>query len=248
MAASKVMKFWAVCLAVLGKLLATFRYAAPGAAACRRAARYGDSLYGATPYAPALRTTTRAPLAPCTPAPRTAPGAPRTAYAPPVAVAAVPVAAGDPGPAPGGPATAPTARTASVRASSVPATSAPVAAPAAVTPAARRAPEDHFLPEPLPAPRARLLPAAPFLPSPRIASPRVPELRAYDGPQLPPTLKQRIRAEAHGSSPTTRSRLATGTEPSRTVPADDPHGAPAVARSAATIPAARSREHTACTT
>ncbi|MFD9817210.1 DUF6344 domain-containing protein [Streptomyces sp. NPDC059080] len=247
MAATKVVKFWAVCLAVLGKLLATFRYAAPGAAACRRAARYGDSLYGATPYTPAPRTTAYVPVAPYAPAARAVLGAPRTAAtAPPVPVT------GDPGPAPGAPTTAPAAQKAPTPRTAPPSASAPAPAPApaptAVTPAARRAPEDHFLPEQPPASRSRLLPAAPFLPSPRIASPYVPEMRAYGGPQLPPTLKQRIRAEAHGSSPTTRSRLATDTEPSRTVPADDPHGAPEDDRSAAIVPAARSREHTACTT
>ncbi|GAA3188154.1 MULTISPECIES: DUF6344 domain-containing protein [Streptomyces] len=241
MAATKVVKFWAVCLAVLGKLLAMFRYAAPGAAACRRAARYGDSLYGATPYTRALRTTAYVPVAPYAPAPRAVLGAPRTAAtAPPV-----PVAAGDPGSAPGAP-TPPAARTATSRTAPAP-TPAPATAPAPVTPAARRAPEDHF-PERPPAPRNRLEPAGPFLPSPRIASAYVPEMRAYGGPQLPPTIKQRIRAEAHGSSPTTRSRLATGTEPSRTVPADDPHADPAADRPAAIVPAARSREHTACTT
>ncbi|MFF9482819.1 DUF6344 domain-containing protein [Streptomyces sp. NPDC014733] len=241
MAATKVVKFWAVCLAVLGKLLAMFRYAAPGAAACRRAARYGDSLYGATPYTRALRTTAYVPVAPYTPAPRAVLGAPRTAPTPPV-----PVAAGDPGPAPGAP-TPPAARTATTSRTPRSSAPAPATAPTAVTPAARRAPEDHF-PERPPAPRDRALPAGPFLPSPRVAGPYVPEMRAYGGPQLPPTIKQRIRAEAHGSSPTTRSRLATGTEPSRTVPADDPHADPVDERSAATVPAARSREHTACTT
>ncbi|UQA94406.1 DUF6344 domain-containing protein [Streptomyces halobius] len=60
--------------------------------------------------------------------------------------------------------------------------------------------------------------------------------------QLPPTIKQRIRAEAHGASPTARTRLATDVEPLHTVPAgavlDTGTDADKIP---ATIPAARRR-------
>ncbi|KIZ19514.1 DUF6344 domain-containing protein [Streptomyces natalensis] len=65
--------------------------------------------------------------------------------------------------------------------------------------------------------------------------------------QLPPTIKQRLRAEAHGASPTSRSRLATSAEPLPIVPAGAvlhtnvvQHEIPAA------IPAARRREYSAC--
>ncbi|MFI7102042.1 DUF6344 domain-containing protein [Streptomyces sp. NPDC050161] len=185
MAATKVMKFWAVCLAVLGRLLATFRYAAPGAAACRRAALYGDMLHGSAPYNPA---TVPAPAAPV--------------------------------PAPVAPETAP------VRRGSIPEPAAPYGS------------------------RTRRTSAAfPLAPPGFTAGPFVPAMRAHGRPQLPPTIKQRIRAEAHGSSPTSRSRLATGVEPLPTVSADGARqGSADEDESPAAIPAARSREHHACTT
>ncbi|MCB5908625.1 DUF6344 domain-containing protein [Streptomyces pinistramenti] len=187
MAATKVMKFWAVCLAVLGKLLATFRYAAPGAAACRRAALYGDMLHGSAPYIPAT-----------------------------VPASAAPAAAPDPGP--GAPESAP-ARRGGIPEPAAPA--GPRKTPVSFPPAASAFTGSLF----------------------------VPAMRAYGRPQLPPTIKQRIRAEAHGSSPTSRSRLATGVEPLPTVSADGARqGAADEDDSPATIPAARSREHHACTT
>ncbi len=44
--------------------------------------------------------------------------------------------------------------------------------------------------------------------------------RMLSCPQLPPTIKQRIRAEAHGASPTSRTRLANGVEPLSTLPVE----------------------------
>ncbi|MFD7105437.1 DUF6344 domain-containing protein [Streptomyces celluloflavus] len=183
MAATKVMKFWAVCLAVLGRLLASLGVSAPASAARREAARYAPAPRTGTPAA-----TSAAPPA-ALPAPGTTGDAPRTTGHEPCTAAPVP---------------------------------------------------DH---EPEVATRT-----APV----RICAPRY-ELGAYDLPlaattQLPPTIKQRIRAEAHGSSPTSRSRLATGAESLHTVPAGTalhtdvhPDALPPA------IPAARRREHTDCT-
>ncbi|MFI9050392.1 DUF6344 domain-containing protein [Streptomyces sp. NPDC053427] len=134
MAATKVMKFWAVCLAVLGKLLASLGVSAHASAARREATLYG-------------------------PAPR--PAAPTIA-------------------------------------------------------------------------RPRTEPSLPPVPTPSV--PLYGQLghaqRRFVSAQLPPTIKQRIRAEAHGASPTSRSRLTTSAELRPAVPA--------------AIPAARRREHSAC--
>ncbi|WP_411143362.1 DUF6344 domain-containing protein [Streptomyces sp. x-80] len=188
MAATKVMKFWAVCLAVLGRLLASLGVSAPASAARREAARYA-------------------------PAPCAAPSA-ATSAAPPAAL-------------PG----ADTAGAAPRTTGHEPCTAAPV-------------------PDREPEVATRTAPV-------RICAPRYElgayELGAYDlslaaTTQLPPTIKQRIRAEAHGSSPTSRSRLATGAESLHTVPAGaalhtdvHPDALPPA------IPAARRREHTDCT-
>src|SRR5262249_20763269 len=78
------------------------------------------------------------------------------------------------------------------------------AATAAAVPAARRAGSSRAVPSP----------AAP--PAAERASCRVPAPRAYEplrrlrGRTLPPTMKQRINAEAHGSTPRARS-LPAGT-------------------------------------
>jgi hypothetical protein len=158
MAATKVMKFWAVCLAVLGKLLASLGVSAAATAARREAALYEAAAHTATPA-----TVTGA-----------APGA------------------------------------------------AWGRGPKAVNSAARAG-------EPLP-----------------LYGPAGPGLRMSASPQLPPTIKQRIRAEAHGSSPTSRSRLATGTEPLHTAPAEAALRSEAGADEIpAAIPAARRREQNA---
>ncbi|MFH8567765.1 DUF6344 domain-containing protein [Streptomyces sp. NPDC017993] len=155
MAATKVMKFWAVCLAFLGKLLASLGVSAPAAAARREAA-----LHEATPR----------PAIPFTPAQR-GPDTPR-----------------DPGPGNAG------------------------------------------------------VPAKPATPLCGQGSSMV---RMLSHPQLPPTIKQRIRAEAHGASPTSRTRLAKGIEPLSTLSAEAAlhTGAQAVP---VAIPAPRRREHTPC--
>ncbi|WP_222852477.1 DUF6344 domain-containing protein [Streptomyces piniterrae] len=144
MAATRVMKFWAVCLAVLGKLLASLGVSAAAAAARREAAMYGDGADG------------------------------------------TPDAAPDPVPGPD-----------------------PVPLYGRAT-AARRMSE-------------------------------------AGGQLLPPTIKQRIRAEAHGGSPTLRSRLATGAEPLHTVPAGPlPHTGTEPDEVPVRIPAARRRAHADC--
>ncbi|MFF4950856.1 DUF6344 domain-containing protein [Streptomyces chattanoogensis] len=148
MAATKVMKFWAVLLAVLGKLLASLGVSAHASAARREAALDG-------------------------PAPRTAPptiARPRT--------------------------------------------------------------------EPAPAPRSVPLYG-------QLGYAQRGFRRGFSCP-LPPTIKQRIRAEAHGASPTSRSRLATGAEPPLTAPARAALQSAAAHESRAVIPAARSREPSAC--
>lgn len=65
--------------------------------------------------------------------------------------------------------------------------------------------------------------------------------------QLPPTIKQRIRAEAHGASPTSRTRLATGVEPLHTFLAGAAlHNGTDADEIPAAIPAARRRAHADC--
>ncbi|MCK7623796.1 DUF6344 domain-containing protein [Streptomyces sp. RS10V-4] len=160
MAATKVMKFWAACLAVLGKLLASLGVSAAASAARREAA-----VHERTPGS-------------------SAPGTVRAA------------ADGDGEP-------------------------------------------DHH-PGPL-APVAE--PVRPFVPAARTA-PRygqaAPVRRRFPLPTLPPTIKQRIRAEAHGASPTSRRRRAAAVQPLCTAPS----GTAPNAGSAAAVPAAR-RAHTA---
>ncbi|MFJ6601497.1 DUF6344 domain-containing protein [Streptomyces lydicus] len=181
MAATKVMKFWAVCLAVLGKLLASLGVSAPASAARREAALYERTLGngGAGTDAPGAEV----PKGVSSAEPHRDPDA------------------GSP--------TVPTAR------------------------------------------------AVPRVPAPR-AVPQVnhawPTRRTVARPELPPTIKQRIRAEAHGSSPGLRSRVTRGLEPLMGAPVPhDPaprdgaqeyaapqHATDADARPAA-IPAARRR-------
>ncbi|MEW1749169.1 DUF6344 domain-containing protein [Streptomyces angustmyceticus] len=187
MAATKVMKFWAVCLAVLGKLLASLGVSATASAARRDAALYERTLGNEN-------GGTDAPGA-------DAPEEVRCA--------------------------------------------APDRGPGTRTPA-------------VPAPRA----------VPQYCHP-APARRLFARPELPPTIKQRISAEAHGTSPGLRTRLrsrtersadelaapagtasagtaSAGTAPAGTAPAGTAPdaGAEADARSAA-IPAARRHAHTA---
>ncbi|MFG2830859.1 DUF6344 domain-containing protein [Streptomyces sp. NPDC048434] len=176
MAATKVMKFWAVCLAMLGKLLASLGVSAAASAARRDAALYERTLGNGN-------------------AGTDAPGA----EAPEAARCAAP----DPGPGTGTPA--------------------------------------------VPAPRAVPL-----------FGQAEPARRMFARPELPPTIKQRISAEAHGTSPGLRSRSRTRTAPLMADEFDDSagtaldssaeatpdRGAEADARSAA-VPAARRHAHTA---
>ncbi|MFJ6747787.1 MULTISPECIES: DUF6344 domain-containing protein [unclassified Streptomyces] len=161
MAATKVMKFWAVCLAVLGKLLASLGVSAPASAARREAALYEAALRTADATSP--RTTGAASRA----------GTRRD--------------------------------------------------PEAVSCAA---------------------PAKSVLP---LYGPAVSDPRMASCPQLPPTIKQRIRAEAHGASPTSRTRLTAGVEPLSTVAEAALHsGTGAGEQPTVAIPAARRRgQHTA---
>ncbi|KOG41526.1 DUF6344 domain-containing protein [Streptomyces decoyicus] len=166
MAATKVMKFWAVCLAMLGKLLASLGVSAAASAARRDAALYERTLGNGK-------------------AGTDAPGT----EAPEAVHCAVP----DPGPG---------------------------------TPA-------------VPAPRA-----VPLFGQPD------PARRMFARPELPPTIKQRISAEAHGTSPGLRSRTRTRTEPlvadelTDSAGAAPDRGAEADARTAA-VPAARRHASTA---
>ncbi|MER6047659.1 DUF6344 domain-containing protein [Streptomyces sp. NPDC001793] len=162
MAANKVMQFWAACLAVLGKLLASLGVSAAASAARREAAIYEQTLGS------------------------TAPG-----------------------------------------------TDGPDAASCA---------EPEHDPGPLP-PAART--AQPFVPAARTA-PRYGQegsvRREVPLPMLPPTIKQRIRAEAHGASPTARVNRGNRGQSLFTVAT----GAEAFFGTAPvqpTIPAARRREH-----
>ncbi|GAB7032400.1 DUF6344 domain-containing protein [Streptomyces sp. NPDC021749] len=188
MAANKVMTFWAMCLAVLGKLLASLGVSAPASAARREAALYERTLGNRDADAGTEPRGADGPGAD-TPAPRTP----------------TPLAA----------------------------------APAAATPAAE--------------------PSA--LETPVVEGPTVPAPRTVtrDGqtsaarlmltrPELPPTIKQRIHAEAHGASPGLRSRCIRGTEPLPTASAGAaPQTAGTVDPRPAVIPAARRRAHTART-
>ncbi|MGW1377102.1 DUF6344 domain-containing protein [Streptomyces sp. NPDC002446] len=167
MAATKVMKFWAVCLAMLGRLLASLGVSAAASAARRDAALYertlGDTNAGGTD-APGDET----PKA---------------------------VSCSEPDHDPGT--------------------------------GARRAPAAKAVPT-VPGPRA--VPAL----DQAWSAPRM-----FSLPELPPTIKQRIRAEAHGASPGLRSRRIHGIEPLAAASAshtDDPRPA--------RIPAARGRAHT----
>ncbi|MFH9224590.1 DUF6344 domain-containing protein [Streptomyces lydicus] len=140
MAATKVMKFWAVCLAVLGKLLASLGVSAPASAARREAALYERTLGN------------------------------------------------------GG---------------------AGTDAPGAEVPKGVSSAEPHRDPD-VGSPTVPTARAVPRVPAPR-AVPQVnhawPTRRTVARPELPPTIKQRIRAEAHGSSPGLRSRVTRGLEP-----------------------------------
>ncbi|MFE1174421.1 DUF6344 domain-containing protein [Streptomyces sp. NPDC058773] len=169
MAATKVMKFWAVCLAVLGKLLASLGVSATASAARRDAALYERTLGKGS-------AGTDAP--------------------------------GTDGPEPGGGA----------------------------------------VPDPHPERGTHAVPAPRSVP---LYGQADPTRRMFARPELPPTIKQRIRAEAHGTSPGMRSRASAGTEPltaaGHTVAAGTAPGAgrkAAEARSAV-IPAARNRAHSA---
>lgn len=172
MAATKVMKFWAVCLAMLGKLLASLGVSAPASAARREAALYE-------------RTLGKADAGTDSP--------------------------GDETPTP-----------------------------------VRCAEPDHDS-----GAGARTVPAAravPTVPGPR-AVPMLghawPDRQLFAVPELPPTIKQRISAEAHGASPGLRSRCSRGIESLPTAAAS-PSDADANPRSAV-IPAARRHAHTART-
>ncbi|MFH8628869.1 DUF6344 domain-containing protein [Streptomyces lydicus] len=150
MAATKVMKFWAVCLAVLGKLLASLGVSAPASAARREAALYERTLGN------------------------------------------------------GG---------------------AGTDAPGAEVPKGVAGAEPHRDPD-AGSPTVPTARAVPRVPAPR-AVPQVnhawPTRRTVARPELPPTIKQRIRAEAHGSSPGLRSRVTRGLEPLMGTPV--PHDA-----------------------
>ncbi|WP_411134680.1 DUF6344 domain-containing protein [Streptomyces sp. C10] len=169
MAATKVMKFWAVCLVMLGKLLASLGVSAAASAARRDAALYERTL-----------------------------------------------GKGNAGTeAPGG------------DAPDVGRCSAP----------------DHQ-----PERGSRAVPAPRTVP---LYGQAGPARRMFPRPELPPTIKQRISAEAHGTSPGMRSRITSGAEPLTADDFTDPAGttpdagrADADARSDV-IPAARNRAHTA---
>ncbi|MCW7989611.1 hypothetical protein XF35_31295 [Streptomyces platensis subsp. clarensis] len=169
MAATKVMKFWAVCLVMLGKLLASLGVSAAASAARRDAALYERTLGKGN-------------------AGTEAPG----------------------GDAPDmGRCTAP----------------------------------DHQ-----PERGSRAVPAPRTVP---LYGQAAPARRMFPRPELPPTIKQRISAEAHGTSPGMRSRITSGAEPLTADDVTDPAGTTpdagrtdADARSAV-IPAARNRAHTA---
>ncbi|MFB6438293.1 DUF6344 domain-containing protein [Streptomyces sp. NPDC056411] len=141
MAATKVMKFWAVCLAVLGKLLASLGVSAPASAARREAALYERGPANGTAGADA----------PGAEVPKAVHGAERERD-PDAGSPAVPAGGG----------------------------------------------------------------ATPGVPAPR-SVPQFgctwPARRTLTRPELPPTIKQRISAEAHGTSPGLRSRGIRGLEP-----------------------------------
>ncbi|BDM73609.1 hypothetical protein HEK616_70960 [Streptomyces nigrescens] len=184
MAANKVMTFWAMCLAVLGKLLASLGVSAPASAARREAALYERTLGNADAGTE----------------PRGADGPDADTPTPGTPVAAAPAA-----PTPG--AKTPALETPVVEGPTVP-------APRTVTRYGQAAPARPML--------AR--------------------------PELPPTIKQRIHAEAHGASPGLRSRCIRGTEPLPTASAGAaPQTAGSVNPRPAAIPAARRRAHPART-
>ncbi|RXS86878.1 hypothetical protein EST92_04910 [Streptomyces sp. TM32] len=173
MAATKVMKFWAVCLAVLGKLLASLGVSAAASAARRDAALYERTLGKES-------------------AGTEAPGA------------EVPKAVG---------------------------CGAPDRGPGAGSPS-------------VPAPRGVPLYG------------QIGSARRFRRPELPPTIKQRILAEAHGTSPGMRSRRTYTAAPltadacadqdgTATATATTPANAAAAESRGAVIPAARNRAHTA---
>ncbi|WP_329149331.1 DUF6344 domain-containing protein [Streptomyces sp. NBC_01456] len=180
MAATKVMKFWAVCLAVLGRLLASL-----GVSATASAARRDAALYERTPGKESAGSE--------------APGA------------GVPEAVG-------------------CGASDRPGAGSPS----------------------VPAPRG----------VPLYGQAGSSGRRRFPRPELPPTIKQRILAEAHGTSPGMRSRrtytadpLTTddcadqdATAPATATPADahaEAHASADAHARGAVIPAARNRAHTA---
>ncbi|GAU66538.1 hypothetical protein SSP35_03_01860 [Streptomyces sp. NBRC 110611] len=177
MAATKVMKFWATCLALLGKLLAALGVSAPASAARREAALYERTLGDGN----------------------TGTGTP-----------------GD-----------------------------------EVPEAARRVePEPDRDPD-AGTPAVSAARAVPRIPAPRsvpLYGQSWPVGWTFARPELPPTIKQRISAEAHGASPGLRSRRIRGIEPLSTAGGGTKRhsGTYADAR-AAIIPAARRHAHTART-
>ncbi|MFG2140355.1 DUF6344 domain-containing protein [Streptomyces sp. NPDC048650] len=90
------------------------------------------------------------------------------------------------------------------------------------------------------------LPPTPATPALPLYGQRGHAQRTFARPLLPPTIKQRIRAEAHGASPTSRSRLAASAEPLPMVAAGAALHSAHTAEVPA-IPAARRRERVACT-
>ncbi|MGY4968057.1 DUF6344 domain-containing protein [Streptomyces nigrescens] len=174
MAATKVMKFWAVCLVMLGKLLASLGVSAAASAARRDAALYERTL-----------------------------------------------GKGNAGKGNAG-----------------------SEAPGGDAPDVGRCTEPDHQPER----GSRDVPAPRTVP---LYGQAGPARRMFPRPELPPTIKQRISAEAHGTSPVMRSRITSGAEPLTADDFTDPAGATpdtgrtdADARSAV-IPAARNRAHTA---
>ncbi|MEU9122494.1 DUF6344 domain-containing protein [Streptomyces sp. NPDC048506] len=172
MAATKVMKFWAVCLAVLGKLLASLGVSAPASAARREAALYEQTLDNGS--------------------------------------------AGTDVPGGEGPKAVHCTK--------------PDRDPDAGTPAA---------------PAAKPVPSVPAPRSVPLYDQGWSAGWAFVYPELPPTIKQRISAEAHGASPGLRSRriepLTTGRSGA------DPRIGSSADALRGLIPAARRHAHTART-
>ncbi|MEU2793830.1 DUF6344 domain-containing protein [Streptomyces sp. NPDC007100] len=103
----------------------------------------------------------------------------------------------------------------------------------------RKTSDRHATPECRPAAPAFLLPRMPF------------------GRTLPPTMKQRIRAEAHGAAPSSRSVLGDAFDTPYSAPRPAPYAGPVsepparvaavpAARAAAVLPAARRPERELC--